>query len=288
MRIVVASGKGGTGKTTVAVNLALSLPECTLVDCDVEEPNCALFLPTNLEKIENVVARIPKFDLSKCTYCGQCADFCQFNAIAVIKSKNLLFYENLCHGCGGCELICPTGAISEGVRKIGEIHHGITDNIDLFVGKIDVGEPMATPVIKRIKSIALKESNKPMIFDSPPGVACPAIETMRGADFCILVSEPTPFGLHDLKLAVGVTRRLRIPCGVVVNREGVGDDRIDRYCAIERIPILMKIKESREIAELYSNGIPFTNKFLGYRQMFLNLYKSIEKMISDSRRADRS
>ncbi|MCQ5376126.1 MAG: ATP-binding protein [Methanomassiliicoccales archaeon] len=288
MKIVVASGKGGTGKTTVAVNLALSLSECTLVDCDVEEPNCSLFLPINLKKIEDVVTRTPKFNLSKCTYCGQCADFCEFHAIAVIKSKNLLFYENLCHGCGGCELICPNGAISEGVRKIGEIHHGTMDDIDLFVGKLDVGEPMATPVIKKVKSFALKESNKPIIFDSPPGVACPAIEAMRGADFCILVTEPTPFGLHDLKLAVGVTKKLGIPCGVIVNREGIGDDRIDRYCAIEKIPILMKIKENREIAELYSKGIPFTSKLLEYRRMFLNLYKSIDKMISDSKRVDKS
>ncbi|MBM4237255.1 MAG: (4Fe-4S)-binding protein [Euryarchaeota archaeon] len=281
MRIAVASGKGGTGKTTVAVNLALSLGECALLDCDVEEPNCALFLDASLEKVEDVVMKVPCFDLDTCTYCGKCAHFCRYHAIAVVAPDRLLFFPELCHSCGGCAIICPEGAVSERDRTIGEISQARIGRIRFLQGKLRVGEPMASPVIKRLK--ATPRGDGIAILDSPPGTACPVIETIRGSDFAILVTEPTPFGLHDLKLAVAVVRRLRIPFGVVVNRDGIGDDRVDSYCRESKIPVLMRIPEMREIAELYSRGIPFSNSMTRFREDFTSVIEGIREQV-DRRR----
>lgn len=278
MRIAVASGKGGTGKTTVAVNLALSLSKCTLVDCDVEEPNCALFLDLDLEKVEDVNIPVPVFDLEKCSFCGECAEFCTFNAIAVFPQK-LMFFPEICHSCGGCQIVCSEGAISEDLRKIGEIDHAVNDGLEFYRGKLEVGEPLAGPIIRRVKSFA--SNNVPVIFDAPPGTACPVMDTLKDADIALLVTEPTPFGLHDLKIAVSVVRGMGIPLAVVINRDGAGDDRVDRYCREEGIEVIMRIPNDRRIAELYSIGTPFIFRLEEYRNLFLSAYSRIEEIAGE-------
>ncbi|MBC2764310.1 MAG: 4Fe-4S binding protein, partial [ANME-2 cluster archaeon] len=254
MIISVASGKGGTGKTTIATNLGLSIDNVALLDCDVEEPDSHLFLDIDLEKVEDVYLSVPVIDEEKCDFCGKCSKFCQYNAIGVLPSKVLLFPQ-LCHGCGGCALVCPKGAISEEKRIIGIIEGGTSSGIEFYHGVLNIGEPMATPVIKTLKKRISKGKNA--ILDSSPGASCPAVETIRGSDFCLLVTEPTPFGLYDLKLAVEVVKHLNIPFGVVINRDGIGDDRVEKFCMERNIPILMKIPQSEDIARLYSNGKPF-------------------------------
>lgn len=274
MIISIASGKGGTGKTTVATNLALALGGVQLLDCDVEEPDCHIFLNIDLKKIEDVSISIPKIDKTKCDFCGKCSKFCQYNALAVVPS-GVLFFPNLCHGCGGCMLVCPRGAITEEKQVIGVIDRGNSDRIEFYRGVLNIGEPRATPIIKALKTKINR--NKNVILDSSPGTACPVIETIRETDFCILVTEPTPFGLHDLKLAVEVAKSLKVPFGIVINRDGIGDDRIEKYCRSEHIPILMKIPQSEEIANLYSNGRPFVLEMPEWRKKFIDLFKLVER-----------
>ena len=271
-RIAIASGKGGTGKTTVAVNMALSLDDVMLMDCDVENPNGHLFIGKGLEEIETVDLMVPQIDKAKCTNCGKCSDFCRYNALVTFKQETLFFPE-MCHGCGGCTLVCPEGAITEVPRTIGRIYGASVGGMEFRSGLLNVGEPMATPVIKRLKSHL--DDSKTAILDSPPGTACPVIETMSDADFVILVTEPTPFGLHDLKLAVDVVRMLEIPFGVIVNRMGVGDDRVQRYCAEQGIDLLMEIPQSQVIAELYSRGVPFVLEMKEWRERFVQLFNDI-------------
>jgi len=278
MKIAVASGKGGTGKTTVAVNLALSLAEnghtIQLLDCDVEEPNASLFLNIVPTRIRGVYLKNPVFDKERCTYCGKCAEFCQYNAIAVLPERVLLFAE-LCHGCGGCSLVCPEKAITEKEREIGKIEKAETKGIEFIQGVLNVGEAMATPVIRELKKET--KEGRTTILDSPPGNACPVIETVRETDFCILVTEPTPFGLSDLKITVEVLRSLQVPFGVVVNRDGVGDDRIEKFCQREKIPLLLKIPESKELAHAYSRGVPFVEVLPVFKEKFVKLYKDIQE-----------
>jgi MinD superfamily P-loop ATPase len=255
----------------------LSIGKCTLIDCDVEEPNCSLFLGVEPVKMTEVAVSVPCFDLGKCTYCEECSHFCRYHAIAVIPPKTLLFFPELCHSCGGCAILCPHDAVSEGPRVLGEIDRARTGDVEFYQGRLNVGEPMATPIIRKLKSCASGDGT--IIFDSPPGTSCPVIETIRGTDFCILVTEPTPFGLHDLKLAIGVTRKLGVPFGVVINRDGIGDGRVDEYCQKEGIPIMMRIPDSREIAVLYSNGIPFVTRMEGSGEGFRRLLRDIKEMI---------
>jgi len=273
VKIAIASGKGGTGKTTIATNLALSLDNVQLLDCDVEEPNSQLFLNIELEVLEEVSIMVPEIDLDKCTYCGECSAFCQYNALAVVPQKVLLF-PDLCHGCGGCTLVCPERAISEIPKTVGVIKGGSRIGLEYMQGLLNVGEMLAIPVLKALKKRI--DPNKISIMDAPPGTGCPPIETMEAADFCILVTEPTPFGLHDLKLAVDVVRKLEIPFGVIINRDGVGDDGVERYCVSEEIPILMRIPENRKIAFLYSKGIPFIREMPQWRERFIKLYNELE------------
>ena len=252
MIVAIASGKGGTGKTTVAVSLAqVARGPVRLLDCDVEEPNCHLFLRPEIERIEPVTMPIPKVDEARCTACGECGRFCEFNAIVSFKTTPLVFPE-LCHGCGGCLDVCPEGAIREVAREIGVVELGHAGNVVFAHGRLSVGEPMAPPVIRRVKRHARGDGLT--IVDSPPGTSCPVIESVRGADFIALVTEPTPFGLFDLTLAAGVVRQLRIPFGVVINRVGIGDERVREYCRSERIPVLVEIADDRRIAEAYSRG----------------------------------
>lgn len=270
MKIAVASGKGGTGKTTIAVNLAKVVDGAVLIDCDVEGPNSHLFFPGPMRKLKDVSIPAPVFDLEKCTRCGRCADLCQYKAISVVSGKPL-FFEKLCHGCGGCRIVCPVGAITETGHHIGMIEHN--DDGTLYHGLLDIGEPFGVPIIRELKGFAREEGTT--IFDSPPGTACPAVEAMRGADQCILVTEPTPFGLNDLRLTVDVVRKLGVPFGVVINRDGIGDDRVERYCEDENIPLLMKIPNDIRIAEAYSKGVAMVDAIPQFRDLFVTLFKAV-------------
>lgn len=276
MIISIASGKGGTGKTTIATNLALSLGEAQLIDCDVEEPNANIFLKADIAESVDVTVEIPKIDKEKCNFCGKCSEFCAYNALAVVPS-NVLVFPELCHSCGGCELVCSQDAISWSKRVIGKIEHGVVDGFDFYHGLLNVGESMAIPVLKALKRKV--DTNKNVILDAPPGTSCPMIETLNGSDYCILVTEPTPFGLHDLKLAVDVVRHLNIPFGVIINRDGVGDKKAELYCQQEKIPVLMKIPHSKEIAQLYSKGIPFVRELSIWREEFVKLFKKISEEV---------
>ncbi len=260
MIIAVASGKGGTGKTSVAVSLALSLPDVQLLDCDVEEPNAAIFLRPEIAETYSVGIPVPEVDEGKCSHCRKCTELCAFNAILDLGKKVLVFPQ-LCHGCGGCTLVCPEKAITEKENKVGVVERGRGGGIEFVQGILKVGEPMATPIIKKARSLIDKE--KTVILDSPPGTSCPMIETVRDADFCILVTEPTPFGLNDLRLAVETVRQLRVPFGVVINCSGIGNDEVKQYCAEEQIPLLLEIPWDRRIAEGYSRGEPIVSVLPG-------------------------
>ncbi|MCK4717534.1 MAG: ATP-binding protein [Thermoplasmata archaeon] len=273
MRIAIASGKGGTGKTTIATNLALSLEHMQFLDCDVEEPNSNIFLGLELKKIKDVTIPIPNIDKEKCTLCGKCSAFCQYNALAVLPN-DILFFPELCHGCGGCTLVCPENAITEVGRTIGVIEGGRSDSVEFYHGLLNVGEAMATPVIAALKELI--DDEKDVILDSPPGAACPVIETVEGSDYCLLVTEPTPFGLHDLKIAVSLLRDLSVPFGVIINRDGVGDSSVEEYCQEEGIPLLLKIPQDREIARLYSLGKPFVQEMPEWKGRFKALFETIK------------
>jgi MinD superfamily P-loop ATPase len=275
MIISVASGKGGTGKTTISVNLALSLDNIQLLDCDVEEPDCNIYLGFNLEKLEDVFLPIPEINKEKCIFCGKCSEFCQQNAIAIFPEDALVFTD-LCTGCGGCTLVCPENAITEKKKLVGVLEHAPSE-IEFIRGVLKIGEAMATPVVKALKEKI--DSTKTVILDSPPGNGCPVVETVSDSDFCILVTEPTPFGIHDLKLAVELTQVLQVPCGVVINRAGIGDNAVEKYCQKENIPILMEIPHSREIAELSSNGVPFAQKMPSWKPRFQALFHKIEEIV---------
>jgi len=278
MTISVASGKGGTGKTTIAVNLALSLEKAHRVqflDCDVEEPNAHFFLKPHLVKNRVVSIPIPEIVEEKCTYCGKCAEVCAYNALAVLKETVLVFPE-LCHGCGGCSLLCPENAIKEKGQRIGIIEFGSADNIQFTHGKLDIGQAMSPPLIRGIKKY--KNSTGLVIIDAPPGTSCPVIEAVKGSDFCLLVTEPTPFGLNDLKLSVETLREMNIPFGVVINRAGVGNNGVENYCQKESIPLLMTLPMDRNIAVAYSEGKSIIETQPDYRIKFLELFERIKEL----------
>jgi MinD superfamily P-loop ATPase len=294
MIVTVASGKGGTGKTTVAVGLAMSLAgssdQPSFLDCDVEEPNAALFLKPAVEEQREVGQMIPEVNLETCTHCGRCAEVCQYHAIAVVEEKVLIFPE-LCHGCGSCALNCPTEAIREVLHVMGTIERGRSGGIEFAQGTLNVGEPMAVPIIRQLKQWAITShsDDRPVILDAPPGTACPVVEAMRGAEFVLMVTEPTPFGLHDLRMAVEVARdELGLPVGVVINRDGVGDQGVEDYCAAENIPILMRIPLDRRIAEAYSEGISLVEALPEYREQFRNLHTAIGQLLAGREGANES
>jgi MinD superfamily P-loop ATPase len=260
VRIVIASGKGGTGKTTLSVNLAASLADrasVALVDCDVEEPNCHLYLRPPFDATEPVGTPIPVIDEQLCTSCGLCAGACEFHALLALPGVPLLMPE-LCHNCGVCAYVCPEDAISEIDREIGVLGSGEVAGLYFRWGRLHVGEARSTPLVRAVKDLTGAPPLDVVIVDAPPGVACPAVEAMRGADLAVLVTEPTPFGLHDLKLAVETARLLGIPCGVVINRAGIGDSRVNDFCAAEDVPILLEIPDDRRIAEACSRGEVFS------------------------------
>ncbi len=275
MRIAVASGKGGTGKTTVSVNLARTIGSgVQLLDCDVEEPNAHLFLGGRETGRDIVAIPIPEVDESLCNGCGECGRFCRYHAIVSFGSTPLVFPE-LCHGCGGCTLVCPHGAIREAGRPIGVVETVISGGITLVQGRLDIGVAMAPPLIRAVK--ARVDNAGTAILDAPPGTSCPVIATLRGSDFVVLVTEPTPFGLHDLRLAVDMVRALAIPFGVVVNRMGVGDDRVHRFCREEGIPVLLELPDDRRIAEAYSRGELVVDALPEYGSHFATLFWNIRE-----------
>lgn len=273
MIIAIASGKGGTGKTTVSVNLARAFgSDVLLMDCDVEEPNDHLFLDGTLVEEETVAIKIPEVDESLCDGCGECGRFCEYQAIVSFGTTPLIFPE-MCHGCGGCARVCPRKAITEVDSRMGTVETVQAGNITLVQGRIDVGVAMAPPVIRAVKTRARR--GMPVILDAPPGTSCPVIATLRGTDFVVLVTEPTPFGLHDLNLAVDMVRELRLPFGVVINRVGVGDDRVHSFCSRQDVPILAEIPEDRRIAEAYSRGDLVVEALPEYMELFADLAEKV-------------
>lgn len=269
MILAVASGKGGTGKTTVSVNLARMLgSKVQLLDCDVEEPNAHLFLQTEPKEQAVVVIPVPQVDEALCDGCGECAKFCEYRAIVAIGGLPMIFAA-MCHGCGGCAMVCPQRAISEVDKRIGLVETSVAGNITLIQGRLDIGVAMAPPLIQGVK--ARLQKGLPAILDAPPGTSCPVIATLRGADFILLVTEPTPFGLHDLELAVDMVKELGIPFGVVINRFGVGDHRVHEFCSRVQIPVLLEIPDDRRIAEAYSRGELIVDALPEYRELFQGL-----------------
>jgi MinD superfamily P-loop ATPase len=282
--VAVASGKGGTGKTMVAVSLALSAAEAGdgpvhLLDCDVETPNAALFLRPEIEHRREAGLLVPEIESARCSLCGRCAEVCAYHALAVVGDRVLVFRE-VCHGCGSCASNCPEEAIRERLHPTGLLEAGVASGLAFAQGRMTIGEAMAPPVIRELKSwkLSVAGPSARVILDAPPGTACPLVQTVEKSDYALLVTEPTPFGLHDLRLAVEVVRDvLRVPVGIVLNRERPGaSDDLERFCEEEDLPILMRIPFDRGIAEAYSRGIPLVEARPQYRKEFLQVMKTIE------------
>ena len=250
-----------------------------MLDCDVEEPNAHLFLKPDIKYKKVATIPIPEVDESLCDYCGKCREVCAYNAIVVFpgdenrKGSGVLIFPHLCHGCGGCTLLCPQNAIHEVDKEIGVIEAGTCGDMQFVHGKLHIGEIMSPPLIKQVKGCI--NPARTVIIDAPPGTSCPVIASVKGSDFCLLVTEPTPFGLHDLVLAVEVLEKMKIPFGVVLNRSDIGDDKVDLFCQENKIPILMRIPFDKEIAFLYSRGITIVEEKKEYIRKFQEMFNLI-------------
>lgn len=276
MIVTIASGKGGTGKTTVSVSLAYALGEnITLVDADTEEPNDAILLRPEVYRSREVKVMIPEIAQHKCTFCEECSKFCAFNALVVLKGLKTFVVPEMCKGCNGCVIVCPEKAITESSRPIGYIREGERGRISFIAGELNIGESSGVPIIREMNRQIAKLSR--VIIDASPGAAHPMVEATRSANFLLLVTEPTPFGLHDLKEALVVARELKKPVGVLVNRAGIGDDGIQRFCNEQNIPILMEIPYSADIAREYSKSRSIVEAFPEWRERFLDLWDDMER-----------
>ena len=273
MIISVASGKGGTGKTTVATNMAVALGNVQFLDCDVEEPNAHLFLQPDIATKETVFTPVPEIDEETCNLCRKCLDICRFKAITILGETILVFPE-LCHSCGGCLYICPEKAVSETKREIGLLEKGTRGDISFVHGLLRISEAMSPPLINAVRRHV--QADRINIIDAPPGTSCPVIAAMKGVDFVLLVTEPTPFGLHDLKLAVEAVKKLGIPSGLVINRSDMGNSGVRDYAEAENLPVLMEIPFDRSIAEAYSRGVLFAEEMTDWKERFVDLYHRIE------------
>jgi MinD superfamily P-loop ATPase len=283
MQIAIASGKGGTGKTTIATNLVVSLSQTgqkvQYLDCDAEEPNGHIFLKPEIKSSEDVTVGVPEVDMAKCTGCGKCGQLCQYSAIICLKDKPLVF-EQLCHSCGGCMAICPEGAITEKQRKIGVAEFGKSNGVYFGHGKLNIGAIQTPAIIRYVKQKAINGGI--VILDAPPGTSCPVIEAIKNSNFVLLVTEPTPFGLNDLELAVGMVRELKLPFAVAINRSDIGNNAVVKYCQQENIKVLIQIPNDRKIAESYSRGVMIVETMPDYKQKFLKLYEDIQSMGKDN------
>jgi len=278
--IAIASGKGGTGKTTIATNLAYVASDLgqkvQYLDCDVEEPNGHIFLKPQITGSQEITVDVPQVDPEKCTACGKCGEICQYSAIICIK-EHVLTFEQLCHSCGGCFRICPADAIDAKPLKIGDIEFGKTGDINFVSGRLQIGNVRTPALIKEVKK-HIKQDHL-TIIDVPPGTSCPVVEAVKGVDFVLLVTEPTPFGLNDLRLAVELANEMNLPFDVVINRYGIGNEEVEKYCKAENIDIVMKLPDDRRIAEAYSSGKMIIEQLPEYKNYFLNLLKEIESRI---------
>ena len=284
MKIAIASGKGGTGKTTLSTNLVAALAHdgrlVQYLDCDVEEPNGHIFLKPHWDSTEDVTVGVPQADLDTCTGCGKCGQLCQYSAIVAVKGAAMVF-EQLCHSCGGCMGVCPTGAIREVERKIGVVQQGGANGVVAGQGVLDIGVIQSPAVIRHLKK-SMRDRGI-VILDAPPGTSCPVIEAIRDCDFVLLVTEPTPFGLNDLELAVGMVRQLGIPYAVAINRCDIGNNDVLRYCQNQCIDVLLEIPNDRRIAEAYSRGEMMVDVMPDYRNKFIRLFDSMAVLSTHSK-----
>ncbi len=279
MKIAVLSGKGGTGKTTISTNLATLLKGKTLVDCDVEEPNAHLFFDIKDRVEEPVYTEFPSVDMDRCTLCGKCGEFCNFNAILPAKNRVLVFKES-CHACGGCAIVCPENAITYGKREIGKIHSGVSNKgLPITYGALNVGELSGVKVIEELlKSV----KGKQIIIDSPPGTSCATVAAVEMADFAIIVTEPTPFGVSDMKMVVEMLTELKIPFGLVINKAGLGNNEIYEYAKQKQIMIIGKIPFDKKIAKSYSTGELISETIPEVKEHFTNIIKNLGSIITST------